>query len=358
MSLDPQLLAASPNLSAGVRANAGTGKTWTLVGRVARLLLHRARPDTILCVTYTKAAAAEMQTRLFETLGKWSVLDDEGLRDELAKLDEAGSDLKEARKLFARALETPGGLKIQTLHAFCEKLLRRFPIEAGLSPGFTVLENAAQAKVAAASREALAHAALSDGSGDLGSAYAHMAVQLDERAFEAMLAGFSARRRPLGRYLQRVGVEGLARDVWRRCGFQAPVSAEEIEGEALAAFDPRVLERVALLLDQGGKTAGDMAGRARAMLAGLRGGTAQFDQAISLFCTKDGGALTFWERDKTMSRQPALQEAMLQARDVILGAREQLKAVAMATDTLAALTLGAVQVGLYEQEKAQRHALD
>ena len=136
-----QVTAADPDLSVFVTANAGSGKTTTLVSRVARLLLKRVQPGEILCVTYTKAAAAEMQARLFDKLGTWAVADDRALAKELAELDGrapetlTGEELSEARRLFARALETPGGLKIQTIHAFCEKLLRRFPLEAGSRPG-------------------------------------------------------------------------------------------------------------------------------------------------------------------------------------------------------------------------------
>ena len=147
---DPhQIAAADPRRSVFVTANAGSGKTSTLVDRVARLLLEEVQPGEILCVTYTKAAAAEMQARLFDRLGAWAVMDDAELARSLADLDNrdpatlSGPDLSKARRLFAKALETPVGLKIQTLHAFCEKLLRRFPLEADVTPGFTVLENEA-----------------------------------------------------------------------------------------------------------------------------------------------------------------------------------------------------------------------
>src|SRR5260221_9206459 len=111
----PQVPASDPAASVFVAANAGSGKTSTLVKRVARLLLAGARPEALLCVTYTKAAAAEMQRRLFDQLGAWAVAQDEALRAELAALEEEGRDLGDARTLFARALETPGGLKIQTI---------------------------------------------------------------------------------------------------------------------------------------------------------------------------------------------------------------------------------------------------
>ena len=141
-----QIRAADPAASTWVSANAGPGKTRVLTDRVARLLLHGTEPQKILCLTYTKAAAAEMQNRLFERLGDWAMMPDETLRDTLANLGEPRGDLgaeklRLARTLFANALETPGGLKIQTIHSFCDKLLRRFPLEAGVSPLFEVLED-------------------------------------------------------------------------------------------------------------------------------------------------------------------------------------------------------------------------
>src|SRR4051812_21311826 len=160
---DPQEEAADPTLSVFVTANAGAGKTKTLIDRVARLLLAKAKPETVLCVTYTKAAASEMQRRLYQVLGDWSVASDADLRAALGKLRSRkpdsfdARDLSEARGLFAAALETPGGLKIQTIHAFCEKVLRRFPMEAEVSPGFRVLDDPGQAAVAAAARRMVAH---------------------------------------------------------------------------------------------------------------------------------------------------------------------------------------------------------
>jgi len=140
-----QVQAAQPAFSTWLSANAGSGKTRVLTDRVARLLLGGVEPQHILCLTYTKAAATEMQNRLFKRLGEWAMKPGPALREALAELGEGDSitpeTLAKARRLFARAIETPGGLRIQTIHSFCASLLRRFPLEAGVSPQFTELDD-------------------------------------------------------------------------------------------------------------------------------------------------------------------------------------------------------------------------
>ena len=140
-----QVEAADPSRSVWLSANAGSGKTRVLTDRVARLLLSGVEPQRILCLTYTKAAASEMLNRLFERLGKWAMLPDGALSAELDRLGDTGRDraveFQEARTLFAKAIETPGGLRIQTIHSFCAALLRRFPLEAGVSPRFREMED-------------------------------------------------------------------------------------------------------------------------------------------------------------------------------------------------------------------------
>src|SRR3954471_5215051 len=124
---DTQARASDPATSSFVSANAGSGKTHVLVQRVIRLLLAGVRPEKILCLTFTKAAAANMAERVFTTLGHWVTLDDDALD---AAISDAGIThptvalRKSARELFASALETPGGLKVQTIHALCTRLLQ------------------------------------------------------------------------------------------------------------------------------------------------------------------------------------------------------------------------------------------
>jgi ATP-dependent helicase/nuclease subunit A len=160
---DAQRRAADPRASAWVSANAGAGKTKVLTDRVVRLLLSGAQPGRILCLTFTKAAAANMAIRVFERLGRWVTLDDESLIAELTDLEgerPSRDQVRLARRLFARAVETPGGLKIDTIHAFCERLLHLVPFEANVPARFAVLdESQAEEMVAQATANVLADAA-------------------------------------------------------------------------------------------------------------------------------------------------------------------------------------------------------
>ncbi|MDP1730645.1 MAG: double-strand break repair helicase AddA [Devosia sp.] len=151
-----QRRAADPESSVWVEANAGSGKTYVLTRRVLRLLLAGVRPEEILCLTYTKAAAAEMRKRVSEVLAEWTVLADDVLQAALSETTGGVADrpqLHRARTLFAHALETPGGLKIVTIHAFCEAVLHRFPVEAGVPFDFSVIEDHEREAMVLSARE-------------------------------------------------------------------------------------------------------------------------------------------------------------------------------------------------------------
>lgn len=138
-----QAKASRPDGQVWLSASAGAGKTQVLTGRVLRLLLNGADPEAILCLTFTKAGAAEMADRIHERLGAWVTLPDADLRKELFKLDEPHMDnrLADARQLFAKVLDARGGgLRIQTIHAFAQTVLAAFPAEAGLTVGFRPVE--------------------------------------------------------------------------------------------------------------------------------------------------------------------------------------------------------------------------
>src|SRR5437763_8569720 len=156
-----QALASDPSVHAALSASAGTGKTQVLTARVLRLLLQGARPESILCLTFTKAAAAEMANRIGARLAKWVRLKDSQLATDLDHLGESTDPVtrERARQLFARVLDCPGGLKIQTIHSFAQSLLAAFPAEAGIVPGFQPIEGRAEQELVRRTlAELMAHA--------------------------------------------------------------------------------------------------------------------------------------------------------------------------------------------------------
>ncbi len=360
---DPQLTASAPRQSAFVTANAGSGKTTTLVRRVARLLLAGARPSAVLCLTYTKAAAAEMQSRLFEELGDWAVMGDERLQEELARIDEGHQSPGKARRLFALALETPGGLKIQTIHAFCETLLRRFPLEAGVSPAFQVAEDAAAAEIAAEARDAVALRTLRDPQGALAAAYGWFALTLDPMAFDAMWGLFEGRRAAVADYVARVGgPPGVSADVWRRC--TGSTDARDPEALAAEAAEPPALDlelwrKAFEVLRDGGTRDAKCAEKLKAALDAIERGEPSLSRVLAALLT-DGGA---GGPNSHVVAGKAIKGAGLDARlldeaERLTAARDHVRAARTARDTVHALTLAAAYAEAYAQAKSVRSALD
>ncbi len=205
-----QALAAEPSLSAWVSANAGSGKTHVLAQRVIRLLLGGADPSRILCLTYTRAAAANMAGRVFRNLSRWATLPHDDLAREIAALEGRPPDAERmafARRLFARALETPGGLKIQTIHAFCEAVLHQFPLEANIAGHFEMLDGQMEAALLAeARREMIAGAAAGAGADGpaLADAFATVLALAGESGLEQLLSAVVANRDALRGFIAQI----------------------------------------------------------------------------------------------------------------------------------------------------------
>ncbi len=350
---DPaQIAAANPRLSVFVTANAGSGKTSTLVDRVARLLLEEVEPAEILCVTYTKAAAAEMQARLYARLGEWAVLNNEQLEGQLADLNGRpvaslpDAELSRARKLFAKALDTPGGLKIQTLHAFCEKLLRRFPLEAGVTPGFTVLEDQAAIALSHAAREDLARAALADTDGRIGRAYAHFAVELDFNAFEGLLARIEADRVKLLDYVARAA-DGRSPGPHALVGADPDSDVATIQSDFMRFLDRREWLEIADLMATGSVTDQGCADR-------MYAADWSFPEVAAVFLTSGAP-----RKSMATKQAPARARDWLTAmQDKVVSTLGQVRKARVAEDTVHVLTLAQAHGALYDQAKARKGALD
>ncbi|MEQ9690198.1 MAG: double-strand break repair helicase AddA [Bauldia litoralis] len=200
--------ASNPRASAWVSANAGAGKTFVLSQRVIRLLLAGTDPSRILGLTFTRAAAEEMAKLVFDRLSAWTTLPDTKLATEITRVEGRRPDaatLAEARRLFARALETPGGLKIQTIHAFCERLLHQFPFEANVAGHFEVLdERDSQVFSDTARRTVLARAA-EDRDGPLGQALTAVLAAGSDFAQELAIKEFVDKRDKVRAWIVRAG---------------------------------------------------------------------------------------------------------------------------------------------------------
>lgn len=363
---DPQALAANPFLSAFVTANAGSGKTKTLIDRVARLLLAGAEPDQILCVTYTRAAAAEMQDRLFKLLGDWSVLPDDALRTALGALEErpgesyARDALSSARALFARALETPGGLRIQTLHAFCEKLLRRFPLEAGVSPGFEVLDDLGGAEMARQAHMAIARHALT-GQGRIADAYARLSVDLDHRTFLGLFGEFSRRSEDLAQFFRAAEAgEGVAPAIWRALT-GAPNALDPVEARAAlvdmsAGPDPDAWLRIAGILNAH-PNASNTEKALSALLASSQGRPA-YEDIRSTLLTKDWTVQTWFARSPRLRPQTWVVETLQAEGERLLDLEMRRRTAEAGQRTLDVLVLAQAYLEAYRIEKDQAGKLD
>ena len=195
-----QKTASNPAASAWVGANAGSGKTHVLVDRVTRLMLAGVDPMSILCLTYTKAAAKEMANRLHERLGAWVGLSNAALTKQLVQMGHDEVDhktLSRARRLFTAALETPGGLKIQTIHAFCERILQLFPVEAGLAPGFEVLESSQSKQLLREARDQVLREAQGDENSPFARALEIITRHTHSDSFDALLERLLSKRQIL-----------------------------------------------------------------------------------------------------------------------------------------------------------------
>jgi ATP-dependent helicase/nuclease subunit A len=350
-----QMLAADPSRSVFVTANAGSGKTKVLVDRIARLLLEGARPSAFLCITFTKAAAGEMQRRLFDRLGAWCVADDAKLAAELRELGAGGTELSRARALFAQALETPGGLKIQTIHAFCERLLARFPLEAGVAPGFDIADEArAQALLSRARAET---ALASDAPRD---AYQRFATRLDGESLMALLDRLALRRGDFRRFAARNQGELFAAGAIRaRHGAREP--RESVVRGFVESLDRAALAQAAAAL-AGGKASDQEAGRRLTALVEALDGAAEraVDKAFAVAFTDSGkGAARKQLVTQGVQKEHAWLEPWLQRLVDACGAlRLTLNAIDRADDAAAALSLALRLDQAYGDAKAHAGALD
>src|SRR5262245_46034763 len=230
-----QIDASDPAVSAWVTANAGAGKTHVLAQRVIRLLLEGVDPAKILCITFTKAAAANMANRVFKTLREWTAFDDAALDAAIRKVADLAPDATRrarARRLFAVALETPGGLKVQTIHAFCTRVLHQFPFEANVAARFDVLDETAESQLLADISLGVFLEAAQHPDGVLGRALAAATAEVADRTFKEVVAEAIRKRDDVQKWISHGGnIEAAVAGLCGALGISGADTIEQVEKE-------------------------------------------------------------------------------------------------------------------------------
>jgi ATP-dependent helicase/nuclease subunit A len=349
-----QVDAANPQISTWLAANAGSGKTRVLTDRVARLLLEDVSPLNILCLTYTKAAAAEMQNRLFKRLGAWAMMPDDALRDDLRRLGVDRSidsdQLRGARTLFARAIETPGGLKIQTIHSFCAGVLRRFPLEAGVSPQFREMEDRAAQLLRADVMDQLVQ-------GEAADAVQGMLDHFTGDDLAKLTAEVARHKAAFERKTQRA-------DICRTLAIDPAMTAETLVSRVLDAQAIAAIRQLQHICATGSVTDQKATDKLRAFAADgmVRLSDLQLLEGVFLFgeSAKDpfGPKIGSFPTKAVREAHPELITDIEALMELVAGGRQDRMALAALDRTLALYAFGRAFVPAYEARKLAMGALD
>ena len=365
-AVEIQRRAAEPAHSVWVTASAGTGKTTVLTDRALRLLMAGCKPERLLALTFTKAAAAEMANRIAERLALWATIGEVDLARSLDLLLGRGASDEErglARRLFARVLDTPGGMRIMTIHAFCQSLLRRFPLEAGIAPHFELLDERGSAELLAEAQEEMLEAAAEAESGPLAGALSVVNSRINELDFADLLAGLIRARGKLDRLIQRHGaLEAVIAATKRKLG----LAPEDDEASLLAAgvaegqFDRAALAAAAAALARSSKSDQPRGERLAGWLAAdADARVAAFEIYAAIFLPK--------EKDRVRARLaasearkllPRIDEILTAEAERVLRLCRRLAAARLAEATAALMVLGADILERYRRLKEERAALD
>jgi ATP-dependent helicase/nuclease subunit A len=357
-----QARASDPASSAFVSANAGSGKTHVLVQRVIRLLLNNVPPEKILCVTFTKAAAANMAERVFKTLGHWVALSDDELDAAIVEAGIARPDAKlrhRARELFACALETPGGLKVQTIHALCTRLLQQFPFEANVPARFAVLDDRDQNEMMERANLAVLLDASRDPESSAGRALNIAMASAADVTFKDVVREACLSRDHFMAWTDNAGsADVAAAQMAVALGVDPAARIEDVEREIVdGPYLPRSRwEEVALALDTGSKSDQGQAVQLREAQVFI--GSAQVDEYLSVFLTDDRTPRKTVVTKKFSDNNPAIAR-LFEAEELRIGPLiEKRRAITARDRTGALLQIATAAAANYRREKQERGLLD
>jgi ATP-dependent helicase/nuclease subunit A len=359
-----QRRAADPAVSAWVSASAGSGKTQVLRDRVLRLLLEGAAPERILCLTFTKAGAAEMSNRIAATLAEWASMPEIALKADIKAL--AGDTglarlIPVARSLFAKVLDAPGGMRIDTIHAFCQSMLRRFPLEARVAPHFRLIEERDSAAFLLQAREEQLNAARAGVNG-LDVALAHLVQRSGEIGIEKIIGELLRDRARLADLQRRMGdIDAYRRSLAGLLGISADDNHSDILAAALsdAAFDGAALRAAMAALAQGSKTDNLRAATLDAFLAASLGNrVVMFDEYLSVFFTAERDIRAKLASKGAIGTMPDVVRVLEREAERLLRLLDKLRAVDILADSSALMSLGLDLLARFRHLKEAHAALD
>jgi ATP-dependent helicase/nuclease subunit A len=366
LPLDPTVLqrqASDPAASVWVGASAGTGKTKVLTDRVLRLMLAGTDPGRILCLTFTKAAAAEMANRVAARLAGWTTLPDAALEDALAELTGERphqAERQTARRLFARLLETPGGMKIQTIHAFCQSLLRRFPLEAGLSPHFELMDDRTAEEQLQAARTRVLIDARTHPDSPLGRSMALLTGTLSEDQFSERLTEITRERGRIRRILAAEGgLEGCAGAIAAAVGIPGGTRADALLAAACQSAEEADLRSACAALAGGTKTDLERSQTVQRWLdLSSADRPAGWPAYVRAFLTAEGEVRKTLLTKAPAARFPAALAALEAEAIRILAVESTMRSAIVAEASLALLTMADAMLQAFQDQKAARGLLD
>ncbi|MZR29723.1 double-strand break repair helicase AddA [Sneathiella litorea] len=359
-----QKQAADPGKSVWVSASAGSGKTRVLVERSLRLMLAGTPPEKILCITFTKAAAAEMSNRLNAMLGDWSVMDDARLAESLRDLmGRPATDAETiwARRLFASVLDAPGGLKIQTIHSFCESVLGRFPLEAQLSPNFEVMDDRSANEIMQIARDDTLLECQRPENAALGAALRLVSEKVNEDGFSKLLKDIGDKRSQLMRLRRDYGgVNAAIKGLAGRIGIDPDLTEDHLISRACreTTFDGPALRRAVDRLLMGSKTDVATAEKMAPWLLQPDRRAALFDEYCLAFFTQKQEFRARFVTEKVAKANPEIVDTLQEEAERLQKVRESVKKARVQTSTAALIRLGMALVDRYEEEKSRRGRLD
>jgi ATP-dependent helicase/nuclease subunit A len=361
--LERQRQASDPATSAWVSANAGSGKTHVLAQRVIRLLLSGIDPARILCITFTKAAAGNMANRVFDELRAWTALDDASLTDAMRAVGarDTGDTMRaRARRLFALALETPGGLKVQTIHAFCTHILHLFPFEANVAASFSVLDDAEESQLLERmTNEVLLDAAASPG-GDTGRALAYAITAAADSTFRERVSEAIDSRDALEAWLDAAGgLDGATAQLSKLLGCEPGETEDTIARRFFdeSTFSEKEWAGIAAIGGTGNKTDLEQAARFASLPA--LGLAERIERYIDIFCTqtRENPRKTIFTGAVSKLHGP-LCDRLMEERDRVWTLLERRRRIAARDRTMALVTIAKAVLDRFRAEKSRRGLLD